>query len=92
MGGPFAGAADAPAADAEELQQRHELRGITPLARGEDPGDRSALPVRDQVQLGRQAASGPAECLMVSYLFVIKAVPFEGPSAGGAWRAPAACW
>lgn len=51
------------AADGELVHQRDELRAVAVLARGEDAGERAAPPVRDQVDLGGQAAPGPAQPL-----------------------------
>jgi len=61
--GPGAGPSRAPAADADGLHQRDELRAVAVLARAEDPADRAAAPVRGQVDLGAQPAAGAAQRL-----------------------------
>src|SRR6266487_1492993 len=61
--GPGAGPSPAATADADGLQERDELWAVAMLARGEDPGERAAAPVRGQVNLGGQPAAGAAQPL-----------------------------
>lgn len=91
--GPGAGPALAPAADADLVHQRDELRAVAVLARGGDPGQRAAAPARHQVDLRGQPGPGAAGPLPAraggSGILVIRCCPpaqVRGQRAAGTGR------
>jgi hypothetical protein len=88
---PSARSAKAPAQNADGTHHPDEVRAVGPLTRTGEAGDRTAPTISDQVNLGGQAATGtPQPFTILRPLFVIYLVPFEGKSAAGFLRAPAA--
>ncbi|MDQ0938653.1 hypothetical protein QFZ67_000358 [Streptomyces sp. V1I1] len=76
-------------ANADAFHDRDELRGIAPLARGDQQGQRAAPALTGEMDLAGQAAPGAPE-LLVGPVLPGRA-SFPG-TCGTLLRAPAACW
>ncbi|OIJ85162.1 hypothetical protein BIV25_44780 [Streptomyces sp. MUSC 14] len=76
-------------ADANAFHDRDELRGIAPLARSDQQGQRTTPALTDEMDLARQAAPGASQSLVGAVL--PGRTSFPG-TLGTLLRAPAACW
>lgn len=86
--GPGPGSPAQRPGDSDPVQDLDQLRGIAPLAGGEQEGQWAAAAFAGEVDLAGQAAPGPSESLVGAV--VPGRCPFFG-TRGRVLRAPAAC-